>query len=373
MAFAACASVSASQQQISDADQAATPAPAAQQGSPAAIDEAGAAREKLAHAKSLIDEKQYEAAHQELDGLLKERPDDPSVAFWLAKASMYLDRRAEGEAYFERYHRLALGKKEYKPGGMLLVLARLCRERGDIAASRKWLDQVDPNETDAYFAAQIQRYMLLDMERDMTGALALANSLVPRTPEDVLQVILTKADALRQLGRLEESFKVLVEGTSRVAADPELLNLYASVARQLGRLDVAESASRLAIELAPGNAKAYNNLAYSFAERNIRLEYASQLAAKALALSPDDPYAMDTMGYVQYRLGNLGAAEANLRRSRTLLGRPEVTLHLVEVLLQKGERKEALALLGEARAKIATDAQVDGPLRDKIKRLQLRF
>ncbi len=373
IAFTACASVSASQQQISDADQAAVSAPAAQPGSSTASDNAGASREKLAHAKSLIDEKQYEAACQELDGLLKEHPDDPSIAFWLAKASMYLDRRAEGEAYFERYHRLALGKKGYKPGDMLLVLARLCRERGDIAASRKWLDQVDPNETDAYFAAQIQRYMLLDMERDMTGALALANSLVPRTPEDELQVVLTKADALQQLGRLEESFKVLVEGTSRVAADPELLNLYASVARQLGRLEVAESASRLAIELAPDNAKAYNNLAYSFAERNMRLEYASQLAAKALALSPDDPYAMDTMGYVQYRLGNLGAAEANLRRSRTLLGRPEVTLHLVEVLLQKGERKEALALLGEARAKIATDAQVDGPLRDKIKRLQLRF
>jgi len=328
---------------------------------------------KLAHARSLIDEKKFEAAHEELAALLKERPDDPSVVLWLAKASMYLDRRAEGEAYFERFHRLALGKKGYKPGDMLLVLARLCRERGDIAASRKWLDQVDPNETGAYFSAQIQRYMLLAMERDWTGALALADSLDPRTPEDVVQVILTRADALRQLGRLEEAFDVLAEGTSRVTADPELLNLYASVAKQLGRLEIAESASRLGIEIAPDNAKAYNSLAYSFAERNVRLEYASQLAAKALEMSPNDPYVMDTMGYVQYRLGNLGAAEANLRRSRALLGRPEVTLHLVEVLLQKGEREEARTLFNEARTNIATDTPADDQLHDKVKRLQLRF
>jgi Flp pilus assembly protein TadD len=345
----------------------------AQPGSSIASDSTTTSPDKLAHARSLIDQKKFEAAHEELDGLLKERPDDPSVAFWLAKASMYLDRRAEGEAYFERYHRLALGKKGYKPGDMLLVLARLCRERGDIAASRKWLDQVDPDETDAYFSAQIQRYMLLAMERDWTGALALADSLDPRTPEDLVQVILTKADALRQLGRLEEAFDVLVEGTSRVKADPELLNLYASVARQLGCLEIAESASRLGIEIAPGNAKAYNNLAYSFAERNIRLQYASQLAAKALEISPNDPYVLDTMGYVQYRLGNLGVAEATLRRSRALIGRPEVTLHLVEVLLQKGEREEARTLFSEAQTKIATDAPADDPLHDKIKRLQLRF
>lgn len=345
----------------------------AQPGSSIAGDNAAASSEKLAHARSLIAEKQYEAARQELGVLLKERPDDPSVAFWLAKASMYLDRRAEGEAYFERYHYLALGKKGYKPGEMLLVLARLCRERDDIAASRKWLDQIDPNEPDAYFAAQIQRYMLLVMERNLTGALALADSLDPRTPEDLLQVILTRADALRQLGRLEEAFDVLAEGTLRVVADSELLNLYASVAKQLGRLELAESALGLAIEIAPGVAKAYNNLAYSFAERNVRMEYASQLAAKALEISPNDPYALDTMGYVQYRLGNLGAAEANLRRSRALLGGPQVTLHLVEILLQKGEREEAWVLLGEVRANIATDTPADDPLHDKIKRLQLRF
>ena len=303
--------------------------------------------------------------------MLKERPDDPSVAFWMAKASMYLDRRAEGEVYFERYHYLTLGKEGYKPGDMLLVLARLCRERGDIAASRKWLDQVGPDETDAYFAAQIQRSMLLAKERDVAGALALVDSLEPRTPDDLLQVILSKASYLRQLGRLEEAYDVLVAGTPRVAPEAELFNLYASVANETGRFDVAESAARLAMTAAPGDYKAYNNLASWYAERNVKPEYALQLASRALEIAPDNPYAMDTVGYAQYRLGNLNAAETQLRRAYSRLPHPEIALHLVEVLLQKGERDEARKLLREAKAKLENPPGEQ--LRNKIEGLQLRL
>lgn len=284
---------------------------------------------------------------------------------------MSLGRRAEGEAYFERYHALALRRKEYKSGEMLLVLARLCRERGDIAASRKWLDQVDPNEPKAYFAAQIQRSMLLAKENNVTGALALVDSLEPKTPDDLLQVILSKANYLRQLGRLEEPYDVLVAGTPRVAPEAELFNLYASVANETGRFDVAESAARLAMTAAPGDYKAYNNLASWYAERNVKPEYALQLASRALEIAPDNPYAMDTVGYAQYRLGNLNAAETQLRRAYSRLPHPEIALHLVEVLLQKGERDEARKLLRQAKAKLENPPSEQ--LRNKIEGLQLRL
>lgn len=302
---------------------------------------------------------------------MKTYPDEPSILFLFANTSMQLGHRAEGEAYFERYHALALRRKEYKPGDMLLVLARLCRERDDIAASRKWLDQVDPNDQKTYFAAQIQRSMLLAKEKNVTGALALVDSLEPRTPDDLLQVILSKADYLRQLGRLEEAYEVLAAGTPRVAPEAELLNLYASVANETGRFDVAESAAQLAIARAPGEYTAYNNLASWYVERNVKPAYALQLASKALEIKPDSPYAMDTVGYAQYRLGNLEAAETQLRRAYAQLQHPEIALHLVEVLLQKGERDEARQLMREASAKL--DSPPSEPLRKKIEGLQLRL
>jgi tetratricopeptide (TPR) repeat protein len=365
ISFTACAPVSASQESVTPA------ANLAQPESPTPGNDAKSFARKLAHAISLIDEKQFETAREELDALSKERPDEPSVFFFLAKTSMHQGRAAEGEAYFERYHALALRRKEYKPGDMLLVLARLCRERDDIAASRKWLAQVDPNEPDAYFAAQIQQSMLLAKEKNVTGALALVDSLEPRTPDNLLQVILSRANYLRQLGRLDEAYDVLVEGTPRVAPEAELLNLYASVANELGHFDVAENAAQTAITIAPEGYTAYNNLSSWYAERNMKLEYALQLASKALDIAPDSPYAMDTVGYVQYRLGNVSAAETQLRRAYARLQHPEIALHLVEVLLQKGERDEARKLMREASTKL------EGPpseqLRKKIEGLQLRL
>lgn len=371
IAFTACASFSASQQQTSDADQAGVPASAAQPQSPAAGTDAKPFARALARAISLIDAKQFDAAREELNASIKAYPDEPSLLFLFANTSMQLGRRAEGEAYFERYHALALRRKEYKPGDMLLVLARLCRERDDIAASRKWLDQVDPNEQKAYFAAQIQRSMLLAKEKNVTGALALVDSLAPRTPDDLLQVILSKADYLRQSGRLEEAYEVLAAGTPRVAPEAELLNLYASIANETGRFDVAESAAQLAIARAPDEYTAYNNLASWYVERNVKPAYALQLASKALEIKPDSPYAMDTVGYAQYRLGNLEAAETQLRRAYSQLQHAEIALHLVEVLLQKGERDEARQLIREASAKL--DSPPSEQLRKKIEDLQLRL
>jgi predicted Zn-dependent protease len=368
MAFTACASVSASQQHIPEADNAAAPSAAAQPDSAAPGNDAKSFAKALAHAISLSDAKQFDAAREELNALMKTYPDEPSILFLFANTSMQLGRRAEGEAYFERYHALALRRKEYKPGEMLLVLARLCRERDDIVASRKWLDQVDPHEQKAYFAAQIQRSMLLAKEKNVTGALALVDSLEPRTPDDLLQVILSKANYLRQLGRLEEAYEVLAAGTPRVAPEAELFNLYASVANETGRFDVAESAARLAIAAAPGDYTAYNNLASWYVERNVKPAYALQLASKALEIAPDSPYAMDTVGYAQYRLGNLDAAETQLRRAYSQLQHPEIGLHLAEVLAKKGKREEAQQLLREASARLENPP--DDRLRDKIERLQ---
>jgi Flp pilus assembly protein TadD len=282
---------------------------------------------------------------------------------------MHLNLRSEGEAYFERYHYLMSGREGYKSGQMLLVLARLCRERDDIEASRAWLDKIEPNETDVYFLAQIQRAMLLAKENDSSGALALVATLEPKTPTELFQLTLAKAEFLRQSSKSEEAFEVLADGVPRVAPAPELLNLYASVANEIGRFEVAESAARAAIAIAPNDSIAYNNLASWFAERNVRLDEALQLVSRAREISPDDPYVMDTLGYVQYRLGNFVEAEAHLRNSYSLTKHPEIALHLVELLLRTGEREQALKLLREVSGKAATDKL----LRDKIDRLQSTF
>ena len=138
------------------------------------------------------------------------------------------------------------------------------------------------------------------------------------------------------------------------------------LAEKLGRVDVMEKALRDVMLLAPDNHHAYNALGYSLAERNVRLQEAYTLVAKALEMAPGDPFIMDSMGWVQYRLGKLDEAEKYLRNAYALRRDPEIAVHLGEVLFKKGQLAAAQELWREARAK---DPQND-TLRTTLARLR---
>ena len=120
------------------------------------------------------------------------------------------------------------------------------------------------------------------------------------------------------------------------------------------------------MRLAPDNHHAYNALGYSLAERNVRLQEALALVGKALEMAPGDPFIMDSMGWVHYRLGNLDEAEKYLRRAYALRRDPEIAVHLGEVLFLKGRQADAQQLWREASAK---DPQND-TLRSTLARLR---
>jgi Flp pilus assembly protein TadD len=130
-----------------------------------------------------------------------------------------------------------------------------------------------------------------------------------------------------------------------------LLYDYAMVAEKANNLVVMEKALRRVIVLAPTNQNAYNALGYSFAERNIRLQEADVLVQKAAALAPDDPYIMDSLGWVQFRLGKLKEAEDLLRRAYAARPDAEIAVHLGEVLWVKGQKADAEKVWRDARAK----------------------
>ena len=105
---------------------------------------------------------------------------------------------------------------------------------------------------------------------------------------------------------------------------------------------------RQSLELRPDFAHAYNALGYTFADRNIRLKEAYELIDKAMQLAPDDGFILDSMGWVQYRMGNLAAARDFLKRAYKLKPEADVAAHLGEVMWTQGERDAARNLWREA-------------------------
>jgi len=249
-----------------------------------------------------------------------------------------------------------------------LILSQLAEERGDLKGAQQWLDKIPANaEAQTSFGAQLRRAHLLGKQGDVAGARRLLAAMKPKEPAQQARVVMAEAQLLREFGRLDEAYALMAAGAKRFPANPDLLYDFALLAEKTGRLEVMEKTLREVIAQAPDNHHAYNALGYSLAEHNVRLKEAYELIGKAMKIAPNDPFIMDSMGWVQYRMGNLDQAEAHLRRAYALRHDAEIAVHLGEVLWQKGQRDDAQKLWREVRAK---DPRND-TLRSTLARLRL--
>jgi tetratricopeptide (TPR) repeat protein len=313
----------------------------------------GAREVRAAHARLLVSQKQYARARDEFLALLKVQPDNLGTLYALGLMSMQLDEPAAAERYFNRFVDVLAAHPDDQrdPSRVLMILSQLAEERGDLKAATQWLEKIDANDPRAYFSAQIKRAQLIGKQGDLDGARRFLATLKADEPSEQAQIVLAQGQILRDAGKLEEAYQQFEAGAKQFPANPDLLYDFALVAERTGRPEVMEKALREVMVQAPDNHHAYNALGYSLAERNVRLQEAYQLIDKAMKMAPDDPFIMDSMGWVLYRLGNLAEAEAQLRRAYKLRSDPEIAVHLGEVLWQKGQKADAQKLWREARAK----------------------
>ena len=79
----------------------------------------------------------------------------------------------------------------------------------------------------------------------------------------------------------------------------------------------------------------------TLADKTDRLEEAMALIKKANALLPDNPFILDSMGWVHFRLGNNSKAIDYLLLALGARQDAEIAAHLGEVLWVTGNREEA--------------------------------
>jgi tetratricopeptide (TPR) repeat protein len=324
---------------------------------------------RAAHARVLVNQKQYPQARAQFETLLKGRPDDAGNLYALGVLATQMNDAKAAEGYFTRFVEV-LGRNpddERDPTRALLILAQIAEERGDVPGALAWLDKV-PAGTDPelLLSAQLRRAQLMAKGGDLAGGRKLLAGLKPIEPAQQAQVAVAEVQLLRDAGRLLEAYSLMEAAAKRFPKNPDLLYDFALLAEKVGRVEVMEKLLREVMALAPDNHHAYNALGYSLAERNVRLPEAYTLIAKALEMAPGDPFIMDSMGWVQYRLGKLDEAEKYLRNAYALRRDPEIAVHLGEVLFQKGQQAAAQELWREARAK---DPQND-TLRSTLARLR---
>ena len=153
-------------------------------------------------------------------------------------------------------------------------------------------------------------------------------------------------DTVKKLVKL--GLAVLVEqGAGRSANFSDLAYEQAMAAERAGQLAEMERLLRQLMQRHPDYHHAYNALGYALADRNERLPEAKGLIQKALQAAPNDAYILDSLGWVEYRLGNLDEARRILQDAYRRQPDAEIAAHLGEVLWQLQQRQAAMDIWRE--------------------------
>lgn len=246
-----------------------------------------------------------------------------------------------------------------------LMLAQVAEQRRDYAAAERWLARID----DPQRALQVQarRALLMARQGQVEEAVASLRRLPEREPGDARAKLVAEAQLLRDVERWQAAYDAYEVANARFADDVDLLYEQAMVAEKIGRLDELERLLRRVIEIKPDHGHAHNALGYSLADRGLRLPEARTLIQRALELKPGDPFITDSLGWVEYRMGNHDEAVRLLRAAWATRPDTEIGAHLGEVLWAQGQRDEAREIWRQALAR-DSDNKV---LRETLARLQV--
>ena len=291
---------------------------------------------RLTLARLLVNQKRFDEAKTEFVKLVEASDNNPEVLVVVGLLSFQAMEYADAEKYFEE----ALEQNFKDPDQIYLYLGQIAEKQKRDEQALTWYQKVEPG--DRYLEAQFDIANLVARTDGTDAAIALLDKLQGLSGEQRALVIQAQANLLGRDKRYQEAYDLLEKAVNMLPNSPEIMYDYAMSAERVQRLDVMEQELRKLIEIQPDFAQAYNALGYTLADRNVKLEEARGLIEKALTLSPNDHYILDSMGWVHYRMGKLDKAVDYLRRAYTAQTDPEIAAHLGEVLWAQGKHEEAM-------------------------------
>jgi tetratricopeptide (TPR) repeat protein len=300
---------------------------------------------RMTLARLLVGDKQYADARAEFQTLQELFPDDVDVIFAIGILSVQLNDVALAERNFKRLLTLDYRDKD----SIHLYLGQIEEDQKHYKQALAEYDLVTGDEH--FVTGRIRYASVLAKQGHLDDARKYLQNAEARSSEQRVQLILAEAQLLREANQVPEAFAFLAKKMEEMPDQPDLLYDYAMLADKLDRVDILEASLQKLIVLKPDYAHAYNALGYSLAERNVRLDEALKYIDKALQLAPDDAFIIDSMGWVQYRLGHYDDSLKFMRRAYVTRPDPDIAAHLGEVLWTVGKQDEAKRIWADAAKK----------------------
>jgi tetratricopeptide (TPR) repeat protein len=297
---------------------------------------------RLSYARLLAGMRRTADARAEMEKLLADSPKDADVLYSVGLLAHQIKDYATAESCMKRL--LEIGYRD--AATVRYILGQIAEDQRKWPQAIEWYESVERGEY--FLAARLRAAQVLAKQGSLDGARAYIRRIPVADDRQRAQLIVAEAQLLRDANRTAEALAFLEQALGKEPEQPDLLYDYALTAEKLQRYDALEEKLRKLIALQPNHAHAYNALGYSFAERNLRLGEARKLIEKALEISPDDYFIVDSMGWVLYRQGDVKGAIDWLRRAYNGRADGEIGAHLGEALWVGGQREEARRVWDEA-------------------------
>ncbi|HEX6549493.1 MAG TPA: tetratricopeptide repeat protein, partial [Gammaproteobacteria bacterium] len=289
---------------------------------------------RLAYAALLAQAGRDTDASTQFKTVLKQQPANNQALYSLGLLELSAGRFKSAHDYF-----LRLFNSGQQPGTAAYFLGNTAELQHDYPEALAWYRQVEDGER--WLPAQIAIVRVLLASNLPDAARKFVDNVIADNPDVSSQLRVAEAQLFADHGDVKSARRLLDDALQSKPDDPDLLYARALLEENMGEISAAERDLQQIIRQSPANAEALNALGYTLVEHSARYQEALGYIQQALDLMPDDPAIMDSMGWVQYRLGHTKLAVTYLRQAYQRQNDPQIAAHLVEVLLAAGDKQEA--------------------------------
>jgi len=296
---------------------------------------------RFQYARKLIDDQRYSDARDQFAIIVEQYPDDYDMLYSLALLSMEINLFSEARQYFEI---MVENAQRLDDAHYYLGFISVQENKNDEAIKHFF----NVNGGGNFLQAQRSLTELMIRAGRYREVRSRLQNVRFRNPDYNIALLSMEANVLMDEGQMDEAGRVLNNAVGAFPNNIQLLFLRSVYSQEINDLALMEEDLRRIIQLNPNNPVAYNSLGYTLADRTDRFNEAYELIKRAFELAPNDAAIIDSLGWVQYRLGMYEEAIENLDRAYELFPDHEVAAHLGEVLWVTGERTQARSIWRKA-------------------------
>jgi len=296
---------------------------------------------RLAYGRILLDAERNAIAAEQFERVLEMDPDNVDARYGIGLIALSAKDWERAERAFTRLY-----ENDKRRDSAAFFLGNIAEARQRYAHAQSWYEKVEDGPR--AFDAELRAARMIYQQGDLAAARERLRSLRAENPKLAERLYLAEGELLYDARKHEAALDLYLEALRKYPSHPDVLYARSLVWDRVGEIQKAEADLRTILSQDPDDARALNALGYILANHTDRHQEALGYIERALEAQPDDPAVIDSMGWVQYRLGNLKKAREYLQRAYDSMPEPEIAAHLGEVLWKLGERNRARGIWQKA-------------------------